>query len=495
MKTQKSRGNCSIEFLAVIAVIVLLAVLLFPGVIPKGRQKAYEKTCINNQRQIAQTIRIYAQDNGNRYPLAHGAWEALNIPPGTLTCPTAGVKVVNGYGYSYGLNGRFINDKDFGNDPSKVPFTADAVESCNNILMKPGDVSRLHTDSKVVMSFADGHVALIDNIPPFIYLDNSMSLWPPVLPPTDKAIWYGDKTGKFGGKTFWAYPPGWRLCTYANSTAPMQNGGKFTMSAHPRLVTSKAQSTGAVGAAFLRDACGLNNNFGLHNGLFFLSNSAAADGISDTGQGLALVITLPVNNNTYLKTTGVNIPQCEIWKINIGQMEFNGSGLASTVAYPEMYCTMDVLDADFKVICQVEARCMTTKTDTQQQTIDSKLLLNGVCIWADTGVHGTGPGHVQWGLYDVLNAQPFSMTIMGGQYLNGAMCSCNISVTGREATGAAYVSPWKGSDVTHPTYLVIHCPDSTAACGGSTSYRFCYNDILGSGAREPFTFQWMPPEK
>jgi len=489
MKTQNFRGFSVIELLVVIVLIVLLTAMLFPGG-GYARQKGYEKTCINNQRQIALAIQIYTQDNGNRYPLAKGAWQALNMPPKSLICPTAGKAIINGYGYSYGLNGRAISDKDFGHDPKKVLLTADAVTACNNVLRIPGDICLLHTNSKAVMSFADGHVEMSGNIPTFIHLDNSMSLWPPVLPPIGKAIWYGDKTGTFGDKTFWAYPPGWRLCTYANSTTPMQNGGKFTMSAHPPLVTSKSQSTGAAGTAFLRDACGLNNDFGQHNGLFFLSNSGAANGMGDTGQGLALVITLPVNNNTYLKTTGVNVPQCELWKINIGQMEFNGSGLASTLAYPEMDCTMDVLDAGYHVICQVEAKCEMSDGGTPQQTMDSDILFNGKFA---TGVHGTGAGTVQWGLYDALNAQPFSIYITGGQYDSSNICSC--SITGAGTIGTASAPPNPGSDVTRPTYLVIHCPDSTAACGGSTSYRFCYNDILGSGAREPFTFQWMPPEK
>jgi len=505
MSNQKFHGFTLIELLVVIAIIALLAAILFP-VFAQARQKAFESTCVNNQRQIALSLQIYTQDNSNKYPPAAIAWQSLKLPPKSIICPTAGKSVINGYGLSYGLCGRSISDIDFGSDPTLVLFSADAVTLCNNILMKPSDINMLHTNGTAVMSFADGHVSLSSNVPPFVYLDNSMDLWPgpAFLPTTGQAVWYGDKSNGNKGKTFIPIPsasiPGWTLCTYTSAAG--MNGGTFNPAA-PTLAKTSNMNTqlNAVGLAYTLDANGLNNFFGMLPAIC-LSNSAAADtgGTQDTGTGLAWMVALPVTNpatnlpSAYINTTGVSVAQCGIWEINIGQMEFYSAGLMQGAAYPSMDCTIDVLDNNFVVICSLEAKCVTTNPLTSSKASASNILFNGMpVIPAASGVHGNSAGAVQWGFYDSLNAQPFSISIMGGQYASGNMCSCSIASSLLNATGTASAQPKGACDITHPSWLVFHSPDSTAACGGSTGYRIFFNDAGGSGAQVPFTFQWMPP--
>ncbi len=64
-----SHGFTLIELLTVIAIIAVLAGLLFP-VFMTARGKAREITCISNLRQIGMGIRMYAQDYDERYPWA-----------------------------------------------------------------------------------------------------------------------------------------------------------------------------------------------------------------------------------------------------------------------------------------------------------------------------------------------------------------------------------------------------------------------------------------
>src|SRR2546423_13727827 len=58
-----------VELLTVIAIISLLAALLFP-VFATARGKAREITCVSNLRQIGMAIRMYTQDADELYPWA-----------------------------------------------------------------------------------------------------------------------------------------------------------------------------------------------------------------------------------------------------------------------------------------------------------------------------------------------------------------------------------------------------------------------------------------
>ena len=164
-----TKGFTLIELLVVIAIIALLAAILFP-VFARAREKSFQTTCLNNQRQIATSILIYAQDNDELLPASATIWQVIGTALPVLTCPSNATKVpVNGYGYSNycatgGVNGGPKAMGDFSH-PTEFLLTADcATASGTNIITTAFDVSKRHMND-FIASFVDGHVALLTAVP------------------------------------------------------------------------------------------------------------------------------------------------------------------------------------------------------------------------------------------------------------------------------------------------------------------------------------------
>src|SRR5262245_25612429 len=64
----RRRGFTLIELLIVIAIIALLAAILFPA-FATAREKAREAKCASNLKQIYFAYRLYAQDFDGRFPM------------------------------------------------------------------------------------------------------------------------------------------------------------------------------------------------------------------------------------------------------------------------------------------------------------------------------------------------------------------------------------------------------------------------------------------
>ena len=90
-------GFTLVELLVVIAVIAVLAALLFP-VLQSARHKAWETTCASNLRQLGLAVEMYVQDHDERFPTSYTAasdpyasWREAVQPyirnRGILTCP------------------------------------------------------------------------------------------------------------------------------------------------------------------------------------------------------------------------------------------------------------------------------------------------------------------------------------------------------------------------------------------------------------------------
>ena len=75
MKRTNRKGFTLIELLVVMAIILILAGLLTPGLF-KAKDQAGKVNCASQLKQIGNAIEIYASQNDNMYPTAIGSLTA-----------------------------------------------------------------------------------------------------------------------------------------------------------------------------------------------------------------------------------------------------------------------------------------------------------------------------------------------------------------------------------------------------------------------------------
>jgi len=153
-----NKGFTLIELLVVIAIIAILAAILFP-VFARAREKARQTTCSSNQRQIAMSIQMYAQDHEESLPGTASIWSDIKVDPGVLICPTAGKSLVNGYVYNGTYAGKSIGGF---NNPAAILISADGQtvtpNSGTNIATYGADIATTRHSGKFIAAYLDGHI-------------------------------------------------------------------------------------------------------------------------------------------------------------------------------------------------------------------------------------------------------------------------------------------------------------------------------------------------
>jgi prepilin-type N-terminal cleavage/methylation domain-containing protein/prepilin-type processing-associated H-X9-DG protein len=131
-----TRGFTLIELLTVVAIIAILAGILFP-VFSQAREKARAASCLSNARQIAMAFSMYNQDFDELYPPAvdvvNNAWWEGMVGPyikggslgGILTCPSAPSRA-----YAYSMNWSMSGKSEAtASNPAETILTADGVQA------------------------------------------------------------------------------------------------------------------------------------------------------------------------------------------------------------------------------------------------------------------------------------------------------------------------------------------------------------------------------
>ncbi len=186
----RDRGFTLIELLVVMAIIAILAAILFP-VFAAARKKAAQISCLSNLKQIQLATILYFGDNDGRMPphnvldfdengveIDRHLWpEQMHdyvSDQGVLSCPSE----LYGFKFGYAVNSRIFNvHESFIRVPAKVVTYWDLQRAVNTPVAdeffppeptwcwNDGNGTFIRHTGGLNMAFADGHVKWFDGKP------------------------------------------------------------------------------------------------------------------------------------------------------------------------------------------------------------------------------------------------------------------------------------------------------------------------------------------
>ena len=123
----------------------------------RNKKAAKQTACTCNQKQIALTFALYAQENEGIFPPTEDWATTLGARDKLLYCP---YYRAGGNSYAYNANVSGIHIEKMGNS-ADVIFTADS-DAKNSIMRGAQDIAFRHGDGRknigAIASFVDGHV-------------------------------------------------------------------------------------------------------------------------------------------------------------------------------------------------------------------------------------------------------------------------------------------------------------------------------------------------
>jgi len=162
-KRRALNGFILAESLMVLTATIML--VTYPVMQYKG-QKTRDTTCISNQKQIALASAMFIQENDETFPIVDGSvWACIDIKGKILACPSNRNDKSFSYAYNKNLSDIPLNKI---NNYTEIALTADSDRE-DGQMAEAADVALRHRMSETtaaIISFVDGHVALVseDNL-------------------------------------------------------------------------------------------------------------------------------------------------------------------------------------------------------------------------------------------------------------------------------------------------------------------------------------------
>ncbi len=168
VKVKGSQGKLGGDGIALAGIIVsaiflfmtpIFAAMLLP-VLAAAKQRAQTINCINNEKQLASAIGMYANQNANHFPAATSWCDAIqsSVSSNTFKCPAANSTARCDYAFNAALSGL---DEQKVNPDTVMLFEADGGWDANggpDLMSAPAR----HEHGRIsVVTFADGSVSQV----------------------------------------------------------------------------------------------------------------------------------------------------------------------------------------------------------------------------------------------------------------------------------------------------------------------------------------------